>query len=166
MERMSVMAAAAALFAWAIFTSPALAEANGASEAQIRKLIEVTDAQAQVRKMIPAISRQIWSQILRRVPNVSEKLREEITAKMAEAMAKLSPVFVELTVPIYQRHLTSEEADAAIAFYSTPVGKSFARKVGKISIEAFRAGAQLGQTMAKRAAEIALKRLREKGYQL
>lgn len=54
----------------------------------------------------------------------------------------------ELGVPIYVKHLTREELEAAVAFYSSPEGRSMVQKLPAIMQESMevgeRWGAQLG----------------------
>jgi hypothetical protein len=124
------------------------------------------DVVQQAQKLMPAITQHIWSQVLRRAPNVSEQAKKEVTEKMAKAMADIMPIFLELVIPVYQKHLTVEEVEAAIAFFNTREGKSFAGKTAAITSEAMQVGAEFGRRLGQEAAKTAVENLRKKGYQL
>lgn len=60
---------------------------------------------------------------------------------------------VEMVVPIYVEHLTDEEMRAAIAFYSTPEGRSLVGKLPVITQESFAVGQQWGMEVAQQVME-------------
>lgn len=124
------------------------------------------DASAQMKKMIPQINRQIWNIILGKKLGVPDDLQTEIREEMTRQMQAMVPQSIELLIPVYRRNLTPLEVKAAIEFYSSPAGKSLAKKLAKMTVEGFQVGAQFGRQMSKRAVQTAIKRLREKGYQL
>lgn len=60
---------------------------------------------------------------------------------------------VEMAIPIYVKHLTSEEMAATIAFYSSPEGQAVLRKLPLILSESMAAGQQWGEALGRRVAE-------------
>lgn len=60
---------------------------------------------------------------------------------------------VDLAVPIYVKHLTSEEMAATIAFYSSPEGQAVLRKLPVILAESMAAGQQWGEALGRRVAD-------------
>jgi hypothetical protein len=136
------------------------------SVADVRKLLDTMEATAQMKKMVPAINGQIWGTIIGKGLGIPDDLRQEISKEMSHQMLAMLPLFLEVIIPIYRRHLTKPEVKAAITFYSSPLGKSIAKKFAQISIESFQAGAVVGRQMGAKAAQIAVQRLRDKGYQL
>ena len=58
-----------------------------------------------------------------------------------------------MMVPVYQKHLTAEEVDELIRFFSTPVGRSFIRKQPDIMTDSMKIGADWGERIAERVLE-------------
>ena len=120
-----------------------VAAAAPATEQSVRKLMEVTgaaDAGMQVLNgMLPAL-RQM-------APNAPEEF-------WSEFMAEIDPdAMVDLIVPMYQRHYSEEDVQAAIDFYTSPAGKRFIAKQGVVMQESMQAGQQWGEQIARRAIE-------------
>lgn len=59
----------------------------------------------------------------------------------------------ELILPIYVKHLTAEEMEAAIAFYRTPEGQSILRKMPLVVQESIQVGQQWGERLSQRVME-------------
>jgi len=144
----------------------ARAQSQAATEAEVRELITVTKADQQLRQMMGPITAQIMGSIDTRVSGLTPELRAELTAIMTKVMTDNTAVFIEAFVPIYQKYLTEEEVTAVTAFMRTKVGQAFIEKNPKIAVESMQAGAQVGQVLGRMAAEAAVKKLREKGYNL
>ena len=68
--------------------------------------------------------------------------------------------FVTMCIPIYQKHLTKEDLQAAIDFYKTPAGKKLAEKTPLITTESMQVGQQWGMELSNKV----LKKLEENGY--
>ena len=58
-----------------------------------------------------------------------------------------------MMVPVYQKHLTAEEVDELIRFFSTPVGRSFIKKQPGIMTDSMKIGADWGERIAERVLE-------------
>jgi hypothetical protein len=119
-------------------------------EQAIRKLMEMigtADLGVQVRQ-------QLLSQIRPAFPQVPESL-------WAEFAESLDPAeLTGLAVPIYERHFTTEELQALIDFYTTPVGQQVVKKLPLVAQESNAIVQQWGET---KALEI-IQRLAEQGY--
>lgn len=56
--------------------------------------------------------------------------------------------FVEQIIPIYAKRLTNEEVKAALNFYSSPEGASFAAKQAELATDLQKIGQQYGMKLA------------------
>lgn len=61
--------------------------------------------------------------------------------------------WVALATPVYQRHLSQEDAEKIIAFYSTDVGQRALTATMEISTELQQAGQELGKKMGAEVAQ-------------
>lgn len=67
--------------------------------------------------------------------------------------------FIEMVIPIYERHFTHDEIEQLIAFYESPIGKKMIKVQPQIVTESMTAG----QEWAKRLIERIKARLPEEG---
>lgn len=67
---------------------------------------------------------------------------------------------VNLIIPIYDAHYTTEDINAMIEFYQTPVGKKMIQKIPQITQESM----QAGQAWGKEIGEKVIRQLKQKGY--
>ncbi len=80
---------------------------------------------------------------------VKEGFWEELKAEMKKDGFK---ELYDILIPVYKKHLTEEEVDAAIAFYSTEAGRSLVEKMPLITQESMQAGAQWGARLGEKIA--------------
>ncbi len=133
---------------------------------QVRELMAVVRADQQIRKIMPTVFAQVWGMLDRMAPGVPSELRTVITEEMQKLTSAHVDMFVEAVIPVYMKHLTADEVAVAKTFFSSPAGQSFSRKSPAIMIESMQAGQKIGAEIAQKAAELAIKRLRQKGYDL
>lgn len=151
---------------WVVPPADAAPAGEKPSVDAIRQLLQATDAAGRYKKTMPQINKQIWDALLPQVTGIPDDLHREISEEMTRQMMAMVPQLLELLIPIYRRHLTAAEVEAAIAFYSSSSGKSIISKMALITVESFSVGMKFGQAMGERATQTAIQRLREKGYQL
>lgn len=144
--RKSTVLACTSVLLLALSTVAPAAEPPSKEEALVRELLEVTGgaemAQQIVRQMMEAS-----------IPAESEEFRKLREAMLAELDVA---AFLETIVPIYEKHFTAEEMEAAIAFYRTPAGQSMLRKMPLVMGEAM----QHTQEWAAKLTERALARVK------
>ncbi len=100
---------------------------------------------------------QMFSIFRKQQSNVPEAFWTEARAEM-NIMA--SDDFINMLVPVYQKHLTEAELKAVIAFYETPAGKKYAGEIPLITQESM----VVGQEWGKAIGEKIISKLREKKY--
>ena len=73
---------------------------------------------------------------------------------------------VDAMVPIYQRHLSHEDIEAILAFYSSPVGQKLLREQPAVMQEGMKVGGEIGrrriETMMQQMDEFITKLAQEK----
>ena len=125
------------LFATLIFSLPAYAEK--ASPESIKDMMNKTGSgdmgiQA-MNQILPALKQMI--------PDAPEKFWQDF-------MAKFNPDdLINMTIPIYQKHLTQEDLDGINAFYDTPAGKNLIQAQPHIMKESMQVGQAWGQKVAQ-----------------
>jgi hypothetical protein len=146
--------------------APARAQGALADEAQVRELLTVMKADQNMRDMLPKMLDQVTAALSQRVPDMASKDRDEVMQLMRNAMVENVGLLIEALVPVYRRNFTDAEIAGLIQFMKTPVGQSYVAKMPKLGVESLQVGLQAGKVIAGKAAEQAVKRLREKGYKI
>jgi uncharacterized protein len=121
---LTLLLAASAVFA------PAPVAAQGADDARIDRLLEVTRARQLIDSMLPQVEasqQQMFEQIAagRRVDAdqqaTMERIRERSAAALRQVLAweNLEPIYRDL----YRETFSAEDVDAMLAFYESPTGQ-------------------------------------------
>lgn len=144
------------------------ARTDSAKEADIRRLLDLTGT----GKMAVQVSQQM-SQALRPaleqvLPPGQDRSKKIVDTFMQRFQAQLKPqAFIELSVPIYDKHFSADEIRGLIQFYESPLGKKMIGESPAIMEESGAAGrAWAAQMVSKIFAEMEpeypeLKRLEE-----
>jgi uncharacterized protein len=101
-------------------------------------------------------SRQMMASLKPAFPSVPDTFWDEFQKEMNP------DALIELVVPIYDKHLSHADIKELIKFYETPVGKRMVKALPVIMKDSMAAGQKWGEDIAKRA----VKRMKEKGYQV
>ena len=113
-----------------------------AKEAKVRELLEATGA-AQLGKQ----TMEQMMQAFEAMPN----LPEGFAAKFLE-MAKPEQL-VEMIVPIYMKHIDTNDLYTLLAFFRTPTGKRWIQAQGPMMKDSVEAGQKWGQELAMKVME-------------
>jgi uncharacterized protein len=114
-----------------------------AFEADIRKLLEVTGSAALGAQMRD----QMFASMRQNMPNVPSAYWDEVANEFDVNE------LIELTVPIYAKHLTHEDVRQLLQFYESPIGQKAIRVMPALMQEAMLAGEVWGQEAARRAVQ-------------
>jgi hypothetical protein len=111
------------------------------SREQLLKLFDMLEIKKQMDSIRDSMSKSLEQQF-------SQMTRGQLTAKQVDELGKLeSELFgkmmsddfvsnmMDVLIPIYQRHFTSSDVSALIAFYSTVVGQKFLHEQAQIMAE-------------------------------
>ena len=140
----------------AAFAQNAPAAGTPASREDVIKLLDLLQVKARMLQVTAGMKEGMRKGALegfkQKVPNP--------TPEQIDAMnATIDPIFedfptdemLDAVVTIYQKHLTKEDLDAAIAFYSSPAGQKILREQPAMMEESMKSGQEI---MLKRVPEL------------
>jgi hypothetical protein len=115
-----------------------------ASREDVLKLFDVMQNREQVRRTMESMVKQSQALMREQIKERNPKITDEELAELdqeAEEMWKSFPVdqMLDDAVPVYQRHLTKNDVDAMISFYSSPTGQKLLREMPAIMSEGMQA---------------------------
>jgi len=113
-----------------------------AKRQDIMKLIEVTDAKAQMVQTFDLMFTNLMGSM---GAGVSEDLKRSVKSKFESRVND----FVNLLVPIYDKHFTHDDIKQIIRFYETPTGKKMIKTTPLITQESFAIGQKWGHDLAQ-----------------
>jgi len=102
-----------------------LMEKTGAGDMGVQAMNQMLPA---LKKILPDASKQFWTDFMAEVSGDD---------------------LVEMTIPIYQKHLSQEDIDAINAFYDTPAGQKLIKTQPLLVQESMAAGQVWGQKIAQ-----------------
>jgi hypothetical protein len=128
----------------------ALAPDQQATKEQIAKLFEVMRLRKQMQQMLSMMPSVVQRSFQEQMQNVSAKMPpgkqmtpqdqaalEKVMTKYMQQAVDMFPIdeLVAAAIPVYQRHVSRDDADAIIAFYSSPPGQRLLDEQPAISSE-------------------------------
>lgn len=130
------------VFLLAIGVAALAAEEVSREEALARQLLEATGGSEMALQMMEQMMQSLDAQP-GLPPEFSERFLEEVDPAELE----------ELLLPVYVKHLTASEMEAALEFYRSPAGQSILKKMPLVMEESIRLGQQWGMEVAQRVVE-------------
>jgi|SRR5215469_257743 len=133
----------------AAHASQAQAAIAADKQANIRRLLELTDAGAVATQAMDEMEKSIRPMMIDALPpgDYRDKLVELFFQKFHE---KRDPAqLLDLMVPIYDKYYSADEVKALINLYQTPLGKKMITVLPKIVAESQAAGGQWGQELGR-----------------
>ncbi len=130
----------------AMFVALPAHSAEQPTRESVLKLMEVMGASRTGTAMI----KQVLDTLIPSSPgdmNQKQKQAAEFKKRYQEQV-NINEV-LELTVPVYQKHLTQETVDAAIEYYGSPPGKALVAAFPAIQTESFEIGNTWGASLAR-----------------
>ncbi|HYO67401.1 MAG TPA: DUF2059 domain-containing protein [Archangium sp.] len=115
------------------------AQASRRKQRKVRRLMELTGAEDMGRQMMDMMTGH-FSQSANIPPGFMEKFRE---------VAQQESI-VDLLVPVYMKHFSEEDLDAAITFHESPAGRRFLAAQPLVLQEAKEVGEQWGVRLAEK----------------
>lgn len=120
-----------------------------AKEADIRRLMQVTQADVLVTKVMDNMQNTLRPMLVQSLPpgEYRSKLIDLFIEKFrARANAKQ---ILDLAIPHYDKYFTDEEIKTLISFYETPVGKKAAATMPQLTTELQLEGSAWGEKMGR-----------------
>jgi hypothetical protein len=139
---------------------------DAASKEDIKKLFEVMHIRQQMEQVMKQVMKQMQAitheQIRKRDPNVTNEEIARLDA-MSEQLVKDMPVegILDDMVPVYQKHLTKNDVDAMVTFYSSPTGQKILGEMPAMTAEGMQAMQPRLRKMMDEATAKADKMMRE-----
>jgi hypothetical protein len=106
----------------------------------IRKLLALTDASGTFKRSLEAQLSLMKASETRVPPRFWDEVLKEADPDK----------FVELLIPVYDKHFSDDELKGLIAFYETPLGKKLVSEMTPIMTETAAIGAKYGEQIANR----------------
>ena len=147
---MKLRSMAVALLTLAVICTASAQTAAPDPHAKVRRLLELTGAANLGLQMIDGMIDTFKGS----APNVPEEFWTNFRAKVK------ADSLIEMVIPVYEKHLTDEDLDALIAFYSSPAGRRFVEKQPLILADSMKIGEEWGEKMANEV----IQELQKKGY--
>ena len=120
-----------------------------AKEAAIRRLFEVGGTKESVKQLMGGMTDTMRPMLEQSLPP-GEYRAQLIDLFFQRFMSKFSTdQLLELAVPIYDKHFSTEEIDGLTKFYQTPLGKKAISVLPQIVLETQAAGRQLGEQIGR-----------------
>jgi len=140
---------------------------DAASKEDIKKLFEVMHIRQQMEQVMKQVMKQMQAmtheQIRKRDANVSNEEIARLDA-MSEQLVKDMPVegMLDDMVPVYQKHLTKNDVDAMVMFYSSSTGQKILGEMPAMTAEGMQAMQPRLRKMMDEATVKADKMMRER----
>jgi uncharacterized protein len=122
---------------------------DATKEADIRTLLEVSGAKTLMEQSMGQMEKNIKPLLANSLPpgDYREKLIELFFSKFHSKAD--TQQLLNLIVPIYDKHLASEDIKGLIAFYRTPLGRKAMTVLPQVMSEAQEQGRKWGETLGR-----------------
>jgi hypothetical protein len=142
------------IFVWT-FSFVAVAQTKPAddttpSKEQVLKFLDILRVKSQLTLYFDGVAKEAKvgaeEGFKRKVPDATPAQLAEVD-DFAEKLFQGMPIdeMVNAMVPIYQKHLTREDIDSIVAFYSSPVGQKLQREQPAMMQEGMKVGGEIGR---------------------
>src|SRR3984893_1781035 len=127
--------------------APTVEKSDPAKDAAIRRLMDITQTNKMGDNIVAAIGNQVQQVMSRaiqpeRLPKFMDSFHEKFTASAP------SGAVADAVVPIYARHFSTDDIQALIQFYESPLGQRVVKTMPQVTQESESAGIQLDQRAA------------------
>jgi len=105
----------------------------------IVKLLEIMDVKAQAMQMIDLMLPSMQAMVPGAPAEFWTKFKSGIKTE----------TFMEMLIPIYDKHLSQDDIKNLIKFYESPTGKKFIKVMPSLTQDAYKAGEKWGEKLAQ-----------------
>ena len=131
----------------------ASAKVDPSKEADIRQLMDVTGAKDLGQQIMDAGIAQFRSSVIDSQPD-NPRAKQFADAFALRFQKHFDPrSLTETVIPIYDKHLSSEDLKELLAYYQSPFGQRMLKVLPEVARESQEAGFKLGQKAARDAME-------------
>ena len=120
------------------------AASDAPTREDILKLFDVMHVRDQMKQVMVQVMKQVrvmgHEQIKKSDPGVTDEQIAKVDA-MSDQLFKDMPIdgMLDDMIPVYQKHLTRQDVDAMVAFYSTPTGQKILGEMPAMTAEGMQA---------------------------
>ena len=117
----------------------------------INRFLDAMQIRQQMQAMMTTMRVQVKAnarQMLQKnMPNATNEDLARAEQFMDQALNEPIPVdeYINVMIPVYQRHLTRNDIDGIVAFYSSPVGQKMLREMPAMVAEGMQAASKITQ---------------------
>ncbi|MGA9209941.1 MAG: DUF2059 domain-containing protein [Terriglobales bacterium] len=133
------------------------AQPSAAKLAKIRELVRLTGGPQIAVNMIKSQIASIKT-LLPFPPRAQDDFEKEFLASVNVNE------FIDLIVPIYDRHFSEDDVDGILAFYRGPIGQRLTQALPEITAESQEAGKEWGQGLGKKVGQKIAQKLAHGDY--
>ncbi len=127
----------------------ARAAIDPAKEEDIRALLEITGSVKLGEQMQQAFLEQVRASFAESLPQ-NERSKRFVNDYLERFQKKFNPqALTELTIPIYDKHISAEDLKGLLAFYRSPLGERTLKALPLVLQESRERGAALEQRAAQ-----------------
>jgi uncharacterized protein len=127
----------------------ARAAIDPAKEADIRALLEITGSAKLGEQMQQAFLEQVRARFAESLPQ-NERSKRFVNDYLERFQKKFNPqALTEITIPIYDKHISAEDLKGLLAFYRSPLGERTLKALPLVLQESRERGATLEQKAAQ-----------------
>lgn len=112
---------------------PAYAQMSDSKKALIEELLDVTNTREMALMMGDHMIANMKA--MTQTPNLNDAQFETIASIVKEEFGKEIDTFLDMVVPVYDKHFTEAELQELVAFYKTPIGQKAIETLPKITSE-------------------------------
>ena len=94
-----------------------------------RKLLEMQMGQMNLPALLKTVDEQMLTQVMKQSPNTDPAMQRRIGAAVEKAQADVLPRMMDGMASAFARHLSQQELDDSVAFYSSPSGQAILHKM-------------------------------------
>lgn len=128
---------------------PATTAIAPAKEADIRALLEITGSEKLGEEMQKAFLEQVRASFAETLPQ-NERAKRFLDDYIDRFQKKFNPqALTELTIPIYDKHISAEDLKGLLDFYRSPLGERTLKALPLVLQESRERGAALEQEAAQ-----------------
>ena len=97
-----------------------------------RKLLEMQMGQMNLPALLKTVDQQMMTQVMKQSPNADPAMQRRIEAAVEKAQNDVLPRMMDGMASAFARHLSQQELDDSVAFYSSPSGQAILHKMPMI----------------------------------
>ncbi len=130
-----------------------------------KDLVETMHLSDQLRTILPTIMKNMKASVVQGRAEVDMQY-EAVAPKIIDSFRARVSELTDAIAIIYARNFSTEELQALVVFYKTPIGQKFLQKVPSLTQETMVVGSKFGKDIGGEVQQRIKEELRKKGIDL